>query len=319
MWGNLRGWIIAAIMLLGTIGILYALTVARGESSARGLVPLAFKPIALPTDPGVILAAGTRDCDAGELYRRAIDEYLKTPNLYENAALDASPRHAVDLIVEAADCSHMHLFGLNPRQLINYDNRHEWIESLSALAHTTDDVGLRLRDNKPREARKYYEASLRLGQNLYNERITWPELTNALSILSESSRALAKLADLEHDTVRKESLTRFSGEVDDYHNTLQEQVASPLGNPVESFASTYAGDIFAVAKSSQADRLWRVEAILHIGRYRWNVADGHQGDQTWAPRELRKLQADPDPIIHLAVQQAQDLTVEQQRATGGGL
>ena len=99
---------------------------------------------------------------------------------------------------------------------------------------------------------------------------------------------------------------------------LQETVASPLSNPVESYGSKYAGDVFSIAKDTSVERVWRVLAIMHLGRYRWNVADDRKGDQFWADRELSILASsldskNADLTILTAIHAAQGLTVEQQR------
>jgi hypothetical protein len=57
--------------------------------------------------------------------------------------------------------------------------------------------------------------------------------------------------------------------------------------------------------------MFRVEAILKLGRYRFNSA--RAADQLAAPRILKTLEADPDPAIQTAARAAQGLTVEQYR------
>lgn len=325
MWGNIQGWIISGVMLLGAGGLLYVMALPASESQPLGQVKGAYTPIALPQDPGRLnIPNGTHDCDAAELYRQAIDEYQKAPNLYQAAArTDAANLPAVQLIVQAADCSRMHLFDVNVQQVINYDDHKPWIVALAALAQATSDAGLRLRDDNPREARKYYQAAFLLGQRLYNEGVAWPELNQALSIMSMAAGGLASVAEKAKDPGRAEELKKFQEQTDAYHQQLQDQIASPLGNPVESYASKYAGDIFAVAKNPDAPQVWRVEAILHLGRYRWNVSDARAADQQWAPKELDKLATSPDPrnsqpAIRAAIRAAQHLTLDQQQRTGGG-
>jgi hypothetical protein len=57
--------------------------------------------------------------------------------------------------------------------------------------------------------------------------------------------------------------------------------------------------------------MFRVEAILKIGRYRFDAA--RKGDQLAAPRVLRRLADDPDPVIQAAANAALALTLEQYR------
>jgi hypothetical protein len=326
MWGNLPGWIVSALMLAGAGIMLYAMSLPPQESAPAGLVPLAFKPVVLPVSADTVAPAGLKDCDAGDLYHQAIDEFLRNRKLYENghaAQVDASQLPALPLMLQAADCAHMHLFELNPKQAINYDNKKPWIEALMALGQATDDAGLRYKEDNPKEAEKYYRAAFNLGRKMFEERLTWDELNRGLSIMTMSSEAMTKLADNAKYGKRVDELQHFSVQVQQYHTDLQEKVASPIGNPVESYGSKYAGDIFSVAKNPAVDHVWRVEAILHLGHYRWNVADDRKGDQLWASKELDKLDKSIDPKnqdigTKTAVQAAKALTEEQQRMTGGG-
>ena len=335
MWGNLRGWIISALMLLGTAGMLIAIGLPPRESAPAGLIKDAFKPIQLPVSPDAVTAAGVNEGNAGDLYRQAIDEFFRNRAQYENgnaARVDASKLPAFALILMAADCANMHLLDANPKEAINYDNKKPWIEALSGLGQSTGDAGLRLRDDNPKEAEKYYRAAFNLGRNMFNERVTWEELNHGISIMRMGAEGLTKLADNAKDGKRVDDLVHFTTLVADYQNTLQEKVASPISNPIENPVDengswrggrVYAGDIFAIAKDPTVERVWRVEAILHIGRYRWNVGEGHAGNQRAGPKELDALSKSPDQqnqdlVIKTAIQAAQNLTETQQRMTAGG-
>jgi hypothetical protein len=72
----------------------------------------------------------------------------------------------------------------------------------------------------------------------------------------------------------------------------------------------YAGDVFYFARHAP-ERMWRVEAIMKIGRYRYNA--GRVGDQRSAIKVLKELSNDPDPVVRAAANEAQELTIEQYR------
>ena len=76
----------------------------------------------------------------------------------------------------------------------------------------------------------------------------------------------------------------------------------------------HTGDLFELAKRSR-ERMWRVEAILALGRVRFFAGEGGTAaNQRNAMRILRDLaENDPDPIIRTAATAARDLTVEQYR------
>jgi hypothetical protein len=323
MFGNLQGWIISAVMLLATAGTLVVLAQPPKESAWQNKVPLAFKPIALPVPADAVQPPPTAECDAAEQYKQAIDLYLQDPKLYQEAArTDVSKLPAVELIVKGANCAHMHLFDLNPQQAISYGQK-PWIDAVMALGQATNDAGLRLRNDHPDEALKYYQAAFEFGRKLFEERVSWDEAGKGLSIMTMSAEAMTWLADQKHDGPRVDQLQKFVQEVNTYHATLQEQVATPLGNPVESYSAPFAGDVYAAAKNVNVEKPWRIEAILHIGHYRWNVAPENKGDQIAAPKELDALDKSFDPknqdlAIKTAIHEAQNLTLEQQRMTGGG-
>lgn len=326
MFGNLQGWAISAVMLLATAAALIYLGQPPKESVPRNAVPLAFKPIELPVPADTVQPRPTDDCDAAEAYRQAIDLYLQNPKVYTNAArVDASQVPAIAFILQGANCAHMHLFETNPKQAISYSSK-PWIDAVMALGQATCDAGLREKgQNHPEEAQKYYSAAFELGRKLFEERVSWDEVSKGLSIMSLSAGAMTALADMRKDSQRVDALQKFATETNQYHTKLQEDVASPLGNPVEStYGFKFAGDVFAAAKDVNVERPWRIEAILHLGHYRWDVAPDKKGDQIWAPRELDALDKSPniknqDPAIKTAVQAAQNLTLEQQRMTGGGI
>jgi hypothetical protein len=79
---------------------------------------------------------------------------------------------------------------------------------------------------------------------------------------------------------------------------------------------TYAGDVFAFAARS-TERMWRVEAILSMGRMRFNIGAGRRSDQLAAGRLLAQFITDPDPAVGAAARQARALTIEQYRQIGG--
>ena len=62
------------------------------------------------------------------------------------------------------------------------------------------------------------------------------------------------------------------------------------------------------------DLMWRVEAEMKLGRYRFNAAS--RGDQLATKKVLTALDADPSPLVKTAATQAHDLTIEKYRMIG---
>jgi len=75
----------------------------------------------------------------------------------------------------------------------------------------------------------------------------------------------------------------------------------------------HAGDIFHIARNSQ-ERMYRVEAILAMGRMRYYVGEaGRIGNQRGAIQEVKRLANNSDPVIRRAAEEARDLTIEKYR------
>lgn len=325
MLGNTQGWIISAMMLAVAAGSLIYLGKPAGESVSHKATPLAYQPITLPVAADTVQPTPTTACDATEAYTAAIKQYLDDPAIYVRAAqVDVSQVPAVASIVQGANCSQLHLFEMNPSQAISYD-RKPWIDAVSALGQATINVALRFKAlHQPEEAQKYYSAAFELGRKLYEERMSWDELSAGLTIMYSSAKAMVPLADDRHDAAKAEACKHFAEETRAYRDSLQEKVASPLGNPVESYSAPYAGDVFAVAKDPGLERPWRVEAILHLGHYRYAVAQQNKGDRVWAPRELDALDKSTNPknadvAIKTAIHAAEHLTADEHHMTGRNL
>jgi hypothetical protein len=322
MWGNWQGWAISAVMALVTGGVFYTLATPQPESSPAGLLADAYKPIELPMkqDLDRLIPKPTKPADAGMLYRQAMIRFQNNPKAFDDP-IHARPEDltALQLLLEAADCSRMTLFESRPADLVTYSNSEPQLEAVRKIANAGNTIGLGLiLDGKLDEARKYFVAVFALGRHLFDERVSWGELNAGLTLMSDAARNLGRLSDENHQGGLGDSYRKFQEEIEKYRLGLEENVASPLTNPVESYASKFAGDIFAIARDPGVERVWRVAAILHLGRYRWNVADDRKGDQIWAVRELRVLDnsidsRNRDPVILTAIHAAIGLSVEQQR------
>jgi hypothetical protein len=95
-----------------------------------------------------------------------------------------------------------------------------------------------------------------------------------------------------------------------YDHDVVEPIYEVLTSADPAKIAANAGDIFRFATRSR-ERMFRVEAILKLGRYRFNSA--RAADQMAAPRFLRFLGHDADPAVRAAAQAAGGLTVEQYR------
>ena len=320
MWGNLQGWVISALMLIGSGAMFYHLATPPVESQPTRLIPLALEEIRLPMDDKLVYPAAINTRDAGSSYRQAVIRYQENPKTYlDPIHSKLEDLSALPLLLDGRECGRMSLYEKKPQELVNYDLEHPSLNALANIANASNTIGLGLMlDEKYDAARPYFEATFACGRHLFNERVTWQEMSAGMRMMSDGTQNLAKLADRTQQGAKADVYRKFQDELDKYYTTLQTNVFEPLANPVESYGSKYAGDIFYIAKDTSVERVWRVLAIMHLGRYRWNVADDRKGDQFWANRELYYLDnsldsKNSDSAIQTAIRAAQGLTVEQQR------
>jgi hypothetical protein len=95
-----------------------------------------------------------------------------------------------------------------------------------------------------------------------------------------------------------------------YDNDIKPIYSEVISRADMQSIGQHAGDIFRIARMSK-ERMFRVEAVLKLGRYRFDSA--RAADQLAVPRILRGFQSDPDPVIRAAALGAGGLTLEEYR------
>src|SRR5829696_458543 len=116
MWGNKQGWVLSACLVLLVSWPLWLSRQPPKVSAPSGAFPELLSRVGLPQDPRAIVpTAMAEPCDAGELYRRAIDEYDANTRQYDKyfrtpRTAQAEKPKAVDLLLRASRCSGMTLF-----------------------------------------------------------------------------------------------------------------------------------------------------------------------------------------------------------------
>ena len=312
MFGNLVGWILSAVIAVAGAGGLWALSQPPRVSSPSGAFPALLSKVALPTDPrSVAPLAMNGDCDAGDKYRAAIDEFLANRRRYDawygnaKAAAEAKPR-AVELLVEAAECGRMNLFRRAPEQVVTYEPEPAVLEAVERLGQMAVQRGMLLRKTQPEEAKRYLGAAFALGYHLYNERLAWREFTAGVNLMVGAAQYLP---ELEPDAGRARAIVLFAESADAY-KLEQLKLYGIINTTDAATLARHGGDVYALARFSP-DPLWRTTAILAVGRMKFNTPN--RGDQLAAPRELKAWAGDTDPAVRAAAKAASDLTIEQYR------
>jgi hypothetical protein len=271
----------------------------------------------------------TEPCDAGSLVREAIALYRRDVAAYDAFAAtgrpgtpEAAELAAIDKLVEATNCTRMTLFADHPGEVVRYGE----VRDLAALRTLGEIAAVRLglnykRVNNTKEATRYLQATFALGAKLFQERLTYAEAHVGLELMATSAPALLELAKAGRDAARTAELEQFE---QGRQQLVTEQV-QPMARMLRSIdaqvVARHAGDVFYFAEpragGGSFDRMWRVEAILALGRMRYFVGgEGRAGDQRAATQRLQTYLTDPDPVIREAANAALDLTLEEYRMLG---
>jgi hypothetical protein len=121
--------------------------------------------------------------------------------------------------------------------------------------------------------------------------------------------AADNIASLEPTSARGQSAAAFSARIKDFRKQHIVPIWPALGTIDKDKLEQHAGDIIAFAQSSQ-ERMWRIEALIAVGRFKLSTG---VGNQTAARRALHTLVNDPDPRVAIAAVAARDVTKETLR------
>jgi hypothetical protein len=322
MWGNALGWCISAVIVALTAGGLFWFD--RHVSRVTGATAFvddadALAAIAFPVPPSVVVAPSeTRD--AGDVYRVAIELYEQEPHVYERFLLtsessrDGAKLPAVEQILAGTSCARMTLFTADPDAVLTLGPRPK-LAAIRTIGKSANRRGLLLAHEKRfDEAIKYHEAAFALGARLFEERIVLEELLAGFELMSESVGALELAYSASGASSRAAELDEFRRALQQYYQSRIVPVQRIITSIDQNVIEQHAGDIFHIARNAP-ERVWRVEAIFKLGRYRYNA--GRVGDQRAASRALERLRdTDGDPIIRAAAKVARELTIEQYRMLG---
>lgn len=304
MWGNTLGWCIALVIVVAMVGGLCLLdrhltNVTPITDFVRDHANLA--PIELPISAQSVLPP-TKSADATDWYRQAIDLYLLEPG--------ANLSDALELLIPAREHAQASIFADSPEDVVKYGDKPK-LAAILALGKAANRRGALLSYEKnPDEAIKHHQAAFALGARLYEERLTLDELLAGLELMSEASAGIIATGS---DTIDTQTFT-------DYRTAFtawSESRIRPMQRIVTSIdpavIARHSGDVFYIARHAP-ERMWRVEAILSLGRLRFNAA--RVADQQGANRAIQELRDDPDPVIRAAAQAAMELTIERYRMLG---
>jgi hypothetical protein len=320
MFGNLMGWLISAILLVATGGLIYIGGKTEPRSKSTGMFSVAMKPAKLSIAPDFV-PPGTDARDGGQILRELLvrfdDKYLKVDFERFGKAKDKDKlakaealKDDCDKLVDAMNCNSFSSL-LKSDDLVVY-GRKPYMESLELLGKGVRDIGqyYAMKDGPRNQARdeergrRYIEAVFKLGRVLYEDRQVYKEFRTGCKLLFEAGFGLSTL---ETDPAKKQRLVDF---YNDAKKTLDAQ------NPVfEKFRMVTAdstpidgpGDTFEIALKSQ-EPMWQTEAVLRLGRMKMGYAS--YADQRAVPEVLDEVSKLPGlkPNVKIAVDRARNIT-----------
>ncbi|MBC7782655.1 MAG: hypothetical protein H7144_02355 [Burkholderiales bacterium] len=324
MWGNLYGWMIAlALCVLMSVG-LWQLH-AAGQASAPtafGTNPAALLPLSadMPTNTVVQM---TSPGDAGDLYRKAIADLKVNAYLYDNARVDGNEAPATQLdgvkaVLAATPLAKATLLAAAAEQNIGYFDSaiSPDLAAIEKVGTVVEQLGLIYYGNMANsEAKQYFAAEFALGAKLFDERVSYAEAEKGIGFMRAAVRMLMEIAKTEKNAARQAELAAFDAKLGESFDRIR-AVWTIIYSVDQRVIARHAGDIFLFSTPAQQERMWRVESILKLGRFKYNVggADARVANHTRAAERLAELEkTETDPVIRAAVKAAQGLTLEQFR------
>lgn len=345
MWGNLTGWIIAAglaaaLFFLGStiVGLgrpsdpVPIARLVNGKPSGKPMSPAeSLAKLELPVSPKSIVQPEVNG-DAGPKLREAIaalneGDVLRQYDRFVNSTrrqqidYDRLPMRPIELLIEAGRMRSMRFLDVAPEKSINYDTESRTeLRQIDLVAKAAIALGY-WKAFKPQGAdamqdapgaRRIFESVFVLGGHLFDERVVYDELNVGLEWMASAAGGLMKLAKEQGNTELLARLETFDSERAKYVVNHIIPIWRVISSMADNVIAQHAGNVFQLAEQSE-DPVWRVEAILKIGRFRFSA--GRAGDQGHADRILRRLarETEDDPRLRAAVSAAKTLTVEQFR------
>jgi len=314
MWGNLHGWTISAILAALILApIIWLAKMSRvAPVSGIALDRANLTAIALPDDPEEAWPLASDARDAGPIYTAVMNSWDEVSQQACEAFVqkpEGDAPAAMKELIDARHCAHMELFSRRLADLVNYDADHPALDDLFAAGEWTYKAGLSLEEHgQGEQAKPYLEAAFALGRQLYRERVAYDEFQKGTQLMDDAAEAMCR--DVTPGSESYDALKSFQTGLDEYQNKRIIPIWEVISSADEGVIEQTAGDVIVMAEES-SERMWRVEATLKLGRYRYNA--GTIGNRIGARRAVDRLTADPDPAVAMAAADAKDLSIEKYR------
>ena len=314
MFGNRIGFGVSVVILIAAGLFLWFIQVigtAMSPETAVGANAATYT-MKLPINPRDLATWMTEDGDSTPVYKE-LDAFVdKEHNAFyfftEKGSVEsghiAKIEQAAALLIKAGRLKGGGVFKDNPADLITYDSDRPRLKRVDVMKDAFLRLGARyMAANQTDKARDVYQGLYSMGVKMYEERFIFEEWFTGRALMA-FSQYLAKI-EKEKSPAAAEKFLSFEAQFPPFHkaNIAAVQNAIQVVDP-------NSGDVAALALKG-GDAMWRVEAILALGRVKYS---GHTApDQKGALRIVTQLANDPDPRIKTAATAARDLTVEDFR------
>ena len=286
-----RRAIVWTIVLVALAAIAAAIVVASRDRptppTALAARPEASSPVVFPVDPRSILDPRGPG-DAGAIYRALADA---DPAPFDRVIRQHDLAADFTSLVAATHVKSSPIF--TPAELVHYGDDAR-LDALARVGQAAVIAGMLKRDAT------LYDAAFSLGLRLAEERLTWREFAAGVQVMSSAGAAMGDRATPFLNAQRDATRDRWT------------PLFEAIDTRREPLIAQHNGDVFAIASSATADRMFRVEAILKLGRLRFNIGTPPRAvDQRRATQLLDGLAASAtDDAIRRAVDVARGLTAE---------
>lgn len=327
MYGNKEGWVMS-VAIIAVVGLMlwkFELLAAPSIAKPSGQFKNLREPIALPVKPEEVLAGViTEDRDAGDLYWQAIKLYQESPETYDKTRPKYTDRlgelKAIDLLVQATSARNANIFLRKPELLVNYKYPWPEMDALYKLGIVANSIAFSFQAQGDEvQTKRYAHAAFSLGAKMFNERLTHGELDAGIKLMQASGDTLKTLAKKQNNKAEQDKWEQFGQATKGYYEAKILKLYQVVMSAGMVHIGANAGDVFELAQHNE-DRMWKVEALLKVGRYRFNAA--RKGDQVGAERMLsddptkygyQDWTKSPDPAVRAAALAAKQMTVEEYR------
>ncbi len=274
----------------------------------------------MPGDGGRILAEAADALEADRSLRQPYRDLAEGTR--GNPKLDLP---LYDRLVEAADYRRLAVFDASPGDLIHYDRDTPRLDVLADLANAANRHAGYLASKAIKtdaldgpdgtRARDLARGVFALGHGLATEAVTYRSYRTGTQLMQSALGVLAGIELAAGNSSRGQQLRS----ADEALSAFMAAEIGPAADAIKTLDQTnregddadeHFGDVLAVATMEDAATMWRVEALLRLGRYR-HAAD-RAADRAAADRVVREV-AEPasDRRVRLAAEAAAGLTLDE--------